>query len=84
MGLVNATLRLIDNIIVNWEEGTETASTLLNGDFDTDAQGRVSYDMQTDGLNSMAAFRAAMYNQLCLANVTDRGTTGATDPANWV
>jgi hypothetical protein len=80
----SAALLLDNNRYVKWQTGAENADTLLAGTFTRDAQGRLAYTMQNDGLNTQAQFRAAMYAQLRLANVTDRAAIGTTDPATWI
>lgn len=77
-------LTLSGCIFAKWKTSVKTADVLLNGPFTSDAQGRIAYSVQSDGLNSQAAFRAQMYSVLKLANVTDRASVGTTDPATWV
>ncbi len=80
---VNATLTRTNNRYATWIGGSAEPDTLHAGTFTTDADGRVAYTLDDASSVSVAAFRAALYAQLKLANVTDRADIGTVDPADW-
>jgi hypothetical protein len=84
----NSLLTMTNNRFARWSltSAVPLAPTVLvggPGGFGTDIQGRTTYVMQGDGLNSQADFRAQLYGVGKLISTIDRAAIGTTDPATW-
>lgn len=79
----NAILTMVGNEFYQWDDGSAGPGSVVEGTFfrdPTDAN-KWCYDLQTDGANSMQAFREEVYS--VLKSKANPANVGITDPATW-